>query len=231
VSSSLALVASWDLRFGKIGKWPLKLLLLVERPASEVDERRRQLAKELLDTPICCLRSSCLFSDAPEKVRDSFGAQLREVVATGKCPADLHSFLLLVRSHLALDTQEIEGANSVLQAMAKAAPQLRTGLASDRMKIKKGDPMKPDDALAFHPAVKLRMRSDGHINRFAALSLVEVPAEEKIAACPHTAMASRLAAHQYALALGRNFGTDVRAVWAPNGLEDGCAAFVACWSY
>ena len=66
-----------------------------------------------------------------------------------------------------MDTQEIEGANSVLQAMAKAAPRMTLPLASDRMRIKKGDPIMPIDAAALNHRVLEWQKSSNFQHRFA----------------------------------------------------------------
>ena len=59
-------------------------------------------------------------SDMPVKFRDLFRRDFEVIAQTGQVPVKLFGTLLVFRARLPADTQEIEGANSILKAMAQA---------------------------------------------------------------------------------------------------------------
>eukprot|EP00972_Heterocapsa_arctica_P087326 12878356-Heterocapsa_arctica.AAC.1 len=61
------------------------------------------------------------------------------------------------------------------------------GLASDRMKIKKGDKMTPTECVCMHQLVLQRQSSEAHLARFAELDLHIVPPEDGRCNCKHGA--------------------------------------------
>ena len=61
--------------------------------------------------------------------------------------------LLLFRARLPIETQEIEGWNSIVQKMTKVAPNVKVALVSDRLKNKCGDYMTPSECTDIHGAI------------------------------------------------------------------------------
>lgn len=167
----------------------------------------------------------------PVKLRELCLADFQVAADTGRCPSRLFSILVLIRSQLSLDTQEIEGANSVLQAMAKAAPTLRMGLASDRMKVKKGDKLTPTECVGMHQLILQRQSSEAHLARFAEVDLRSVPPEEGRCNCKHGASQESLLASRFAVAFAQRFGVALDYAWTPTPVVDGAGGFVICWSY
>ena len=56
--------------------------------------------------------------------------ELQQIASTGFCPIRLFVWLLVLRSQMPADTQDVEGMNSVLQWMTKCAPTLRQPMVS-----------------------------------------------------------------------------------------------------
>eukprot|EP00959_Pyramimonas_sp_CCMP1952_P274861 5745794-Pyramimonas_sp.AAC.1 len=91
-------------------------------------------------------------SDVAFKIREKFMGAWEEMADDGSCQPELYMWLLAWRHQLPHDTQDVEGANSVLQRMANAAPNLHIPLASDRLRIKLGTPISPQDCVDVHAA-------------------------------------------------------------------------------
>ena len=121
----------------------LMLLQLVEQPAADYCAKRQQVAIRLRDTPDEDLTNR--YNDFEIKLKHAFADELNQAAASGTCPSTLFSFMRLVRSKLPSETQDIEGMNSVLQRMAKLAPNLQMAMASDRLGIKTGDRITVED--------------------------------------------------------------------------------------
>ena len=117
----------------------------------------------MLDKSACCIDS--VHSDIAEKVKKVFQEELDYVAAYGLCPPNLFNFLLILRSRIPLDTQEIEGANSVIQEMSRRSPNLHLALASDRITIKKGDPISVQECCQLHDQVVEQMQCAKHMHR------------------------------------------------------------------
>ena len=101
---------------------PDVLLRVVEKPSAEVHERRKDIARLLLETPDKDLRRPQ--DDFAIKIKRLFRPQWEEMRATGKCHNLLYCFMLLVWGQAPSDTQDVEGMNFVLQGIATVAPRL-----------------------------------------------------------------------------------------------------------
>ena len=113
----------------------------------------------------------------PYKIRTVFAHELKYLAETGKFPPKLYAFMLVVRSLLTLDTQEIEGMNSIVQQMCRSAPHMQVMRASDRLALKKGDLITAQECCDMHGAIIKYMNTDDFMNRFAPLSTVGTPAQ------------------------------------------------------
>ena len=235
VSLSLVMIASWDFRFtSRLCSFPLSLLVFVHKPADEPCEDRRKLAAYLLDTQVCCLKSASLGTDAAVKVRSHFARHLNVVRDTGGCvPPKLFLFILMIRSRLTHDTQDLEGCNSLLQIMGKIAPNLRHAMANDRLKIKKGDPLRVQDAIDLHGFVQAHQRTCEYMERFALVDTAETPEEVTTFNCEHQHPEGWTLAARLQLGMWKIAEVDVAVVFTFDTHTDGrdMDGFVLCWSY
>eukprot|EP00959_Pyramimonas_sp_CCMP1952_P129643 2711272-Pyramimonas_sp.AAC.1 len=135
--------------------FPFLFLKVLEEPSAERSETRKTIASLLLEKRDCCLeemhgdlslKAKAMFRDAWETMRD-----------TGTCRADLYAWLLILRSRMPFDTQEVEGMNSVIQIMTRIAPSMRLPLTSHRVRIKKGDPISVEECIAVDKQVREEM--------------------------------------------------------------------------
>jgi hypothetical protein len=227
--------AAWDFRYTKkLKSFPLQLLVLVEKPANEVDDERKQVAVLLLETSPCCLLHQSPWSDVPIKFETFFDAELRTVAETGTVPRRLYASLLLLRSKTSLDAQDMEGANSVLQTMAKAAPTLRMALASDRLKIKKGDAISVAECVGLHHLVLHHQNTVQHSDRFVSPCLNDVPAEKQVAPCRHKVTELYVHAVRMSSSMVTHIEVNCGTVWSFSKLSATSSivvAYVTCWSY
>eukprot|EP00959_Pyramimonas_sp_CCMP1952_P074928 1565791-Pyramimonas_sp.AAC.1 len=110
---------------------------------------------------------------------------------TGECSERLYAWLLVVRSRLPHDTQDVEGMNSVLQRMCDIAPNMHIPLASDRMRIKMGARISAEEAVELHPAIMDTLRSLKYVQRFASMpAILAAPAPLPIADGERAALAA-----------------------------------------
>jgi hypothetical protein len=110
----LQLYCSWWFRFVQPCEcFPLKLLLMVERPPDYIDPIRQEVSKELLLTPKSELMKSKV-DDISWKLVEVFKPQLQRMATTGTCSQDLYIYLLHYRGQLPGETQDLEGLNSRL---------------------------------------------------------------------------------------------------------------------
>ena len=197
VTLLLRAIAGWTARvIERADAFPLLFLKVVQDPPSTESASRKALAYRLLH--VCEEKDlSNRWGDAPAKMAKLFRREWDIMERTGACPIRLYCFLLVFRQRLPHDTQDIEGANSVLQRMADVAPNLRIRLASDRLRIKLGNAITTDECLSLHAAVLEYMRTDDNIVRFGD------DAETPTARPPlHRALAGSLAADTAAPAVG-----------------------------
>ncbi len=125
---------------------------------------RKRLAARLLHASDDDLSLSQ--SDVGVKIRDVFRDDLRRMAMFGSVSRGLYAWVLALRAQLPHDTQDIEGANSILVAMGKAAPQMGIGLASARIGVKLGTNISVEECCELHDAVVLHMRSSKYSGRF-----------------------------------------------------------------
>ena len=72
--------------------------------------RRRELAKDLLETCLACLTKQS--SDITHKLKALYHAEFETMRATGQCPEQLRVVFLALRSIWLGETQEVEGRHS-----------------------------------------------------------------------------------------------------------------------
>jgi len=117
---------------GMVRTCPAKLGWLVfTEDHLQVCERRRQLADELLQGQ---------FDDDhsfTKKFVDFFKSELKHCSKTGMLDHFVHQLLTDFFEMMVLDTQEIEGANSIVKKMVHLAPNIHLPLLSDRLLMKK----------------------------------------------------------------------------------------------
>ena len=114
---------------------------MLEKPFDEVCPVRQQVAKDLLATPNCCLEY--VDQDLALKAKQEFHRDFVHAERTGLLTEPLRCFLLTLRSVLSLDTQDLEGINSLIQVMCSRAPSMRLPLLNARVSIKKYKPSCP----------------------------------------------------------------------------------------
>ncbi len=125
---------------------------------------RKQLAARLLSAGVAEL--DLPHTDVGLKAREIFRSDLQQTARDGSVSRRLYSWVLVFRSLLPHDTQDIEGANSILVAMSKAAPKLGIGLASARMSMKLGTRIRVEECCELYEAVVEHMGRKNYDNRF-----------------------------------------------------------------
>eukprot|EP00927_Polykrikos_kofoidii_P002667 TRINITY_DN11067_c0_g1_i1.p1 TRINITY_DN11067_c0_g1~~TRINITY_DN11067_c0_g1_i1.p1 ORF type:complete len:1330 (-),score=171.22 TRINITY_DN11067_c0_g1_i1:47-4036(-) len=176
VSLILRGAAGWHLRFTlRLQTFPLILLRVVERAADTCCLERQRVARDLCALNECCLaRFDGPHSCITRSLKTMFIQEWRRMATDGKCKnALLWSVLLAIRSCCAGETQEIEGFNSTLQTQCKRAPRMELPLASDRLNLKHGRPVRPADCVSVNKEVSIRMASEAATTRFAPISDAE----------------------------------------------------------
>ena len=176
VSLVLRAMAGWDARVMRRSEsYPLVLLQVVDSPQDDATDAtrdlRRELARRFLAADVQDLVTKT--SDVAFKAREYFKAAWRRMEADGSCEPALYMWLLVWRMQLPHDTQDIEGANSIIQMMAKTAPNMHIPLCSDRLRIKLGTPLPTEDAAALHPAVLDFIGQPQYQQRFEAAPLAD----------------------------------------------------------
>ena len=210
------MAASWEHRFvAKLDDFPYLLLRLVESPPDQDCPVRRAVARRALAVHPCCLLRR--FSDLTVKWVGHFELQLERARDEGTCAPDLFSATLMLRAALPVDTQEIEGMNSILQTMASRATTMRIPLASDRMQVKKSQKLSVEECLECHEDVVAFVASPENLGRFEEGPPDAVPAPARAPECPHKKGALVVLAARYALSIHRTVFPEATAVWdAPN---------------
>ena len=127
---------------------------------------RKQLAARLLSADVAEL--DLPHTDVGLKAREVFRSDFQQMARDGSVSRRLYSWVLVLRSLLPHDTQDIEGANSILVAMSKAAPQLKIGLASARMSVKLGTRIRVEECCELYEAVLQHMGTEKYDSRFMA---------------------------------------------------------------
>ena len=126
---SMPNAANFALRFGEVKRFPCQLLWVVESSESTPCKRRAEVAERVLrgdhnDDPNA-MRAKTIFAD-----------DLAYSASTGKCSARAYRFFSAVRRVWLCDTQHNESANSVVQGIIKAAPNISMSLAGTRFTLK-----------------------------------------------------------------------------------------------
>lgn len=116
----------------KVRKFPYLLMFLIFSPPADDCALRRKCARDVLDMSI-----HEVDDDTTMKVRTLFRGELLLAVSDGTLDESLHALLVEVSRMWALDTQEIEGVNSIIKYATHLSPNLSWKLLSARMTIKK----------------------------------------------------------------------------------------------
>ena len=117
-------------------RWPLRLAWLVWNPSHVKCTKRKSIASELL----ALLASGVAVDGVTLKLVTLFATQLRETEQTGQLDKFLYDMIDEILAVWLLDTQEIEGINSVIKHITKLARSISIQLLSDRVKCKKSIP-------------------------------------------------------------------------------------------
>ncbi len=221
-------LASWDFRMmRRVKSHTLQILIFVEKMAHEACPERRRIARSLINTSDCCLRSN--ESDVPVKIKLIFPDELAVVADTGRVPLNLYHFVLMLRSQAPMDTQDVEGMNSTLQTMSKAAPRLQLPLASDRMQLKKGQKISATACQDLHQGVMEEATKDNYLNRFAIVACDASPPEAGFKLCNHRFPEILEYGTRFAVGACRHKMIGAKYVFSFSSREG--VGFVMAWSY
>ena len=103
---------------------------------------------------------------------------------TGRCPGRLFAAVLRIRCQMEFDTQDVEGLNSVIQVMTKAAPAWKQSLHSDRLRVKFGDGIATTEICDLHHQVVRCQKTMEYASRFSRTNLRAAPQEVRHS-CQH----------------------------------------------
>ena len=141
---------------------------------------------------------------------------------------DCFTAVLMIRSQMEFDTQDIEGFNSVIQAMAKAAPALKHSLHSDRLRVKFGDGITTAKGCDLHPQVLRHQNTMEYAARFSRANLQVAPQKMlRSHLCQHRAPSL----HREACDFGRGMWDVSKVTPAYVWSLDGGKGFLICWSH
>jgi hypothetical protein len=181
----LQLYCSWWFRFVQPCEcFPLKLLLMVERPPDYIDPIRQEVSKELLLTPKSELMTSKV-DDISWKLVEVFKPQLQRMATTGTCSQDLYTFLLHYRGQLPGETQDLEGLNSKLQWLTNISRNMQRPAADASLCIRSvAGQLSADELAATHSDTKQFMKSQQNILQFAPIATCDGPDIPKFTPLP-----------------------------------------------
>ena len=143
--------------------------------------------------------------DVAVKVKRLLRADLEHAAATGLLTASLHYFLLVLNILLPIDTQEVEGFNSVIKVMTDRAPSMKVPLLNARLTIKKNHRLSPHACAEMDADIEwLFTDSEYQQARFAPVSLHGGSApSDFMVVCEHSCNTSTLKASSVACQIGR----------------------------
>ena len=226
LSVLLRSITNWHMRFTLPNtKFPRLFLHIVESYPHIPDDRRKDIARLLLDTSDANLDRA--EDDFATKMKQLYKTEFEHMAATGECNATLFMHLLLVRAQLTGESQSIEGRNSVLQRMAKAAPNMSHALANTRIKLKmEEDPLTPSECARDDKAAVARLKTDSHQLRLVSCldNLHLVPLENNTI-LPDPSEVQKLA-YSYALGVYNVAVPGASHVWVFEA-----KAFIISWTY
>ncbi|CAK0874677.1 unnamed protein product [Prorocentrum cordatum] len=209
---------------------PLKLLNLLEGDPREPRDVRKDIASELLDLDDCCVGRPD--SDIAVKYKHFYRSDFELVQSTGCVPVGLYGALLFLRAKIPLDNQELEGLASLLQHMCRLAPRSSHTLISDRVVIKKGDPISASECESLHALVQAEFQSRDHHTRF--MPVVDTPQPRKCAApvCGYCRPLENVLAAPYAWSIFDHYWQGAGFAWSfDDPTTDSRNSFVMTWSY
>ena len=135
VSLTLQSACEVHRRIGSVvNSFPAKLVWLIyTTDPNQACDKRKAVSAELLHSP-----SQNLDASFSQKFRELFKADLGVCSASGVIDPLLAQLVAeSFSSLLVLDTQEIEGCNSIIKKVVQLAPSIKLPLLSDRLMIKK----------------------------------------------------------------------------------------------
>jgi hypothetical protein len=134
VLCALEAASDYDRRIAsQCRRFPLKAVWLVSTRPLEACGKRKAVAAELLQ--LCSLGE--LQDDFSNKLATLFGSEMRSAAQTGQLCPRLHDMLSLAFGILMVDTQEIEGVNSIIKYVTTISPNISTSLLQSRILINK----------------------------------------------------------------------------------------------
>lgn len=142
ISSKVAILVSLTLQSasevhrrigGVVNSFPAKLAWMIyTTDPNQPCEKRKKVSADLLRSP-----SQNLDASFTQKFRDLLKDDLGRCSSTGCLEPMLHQLLFESFSLLVMDTQEVEGCNSIIKKVVQIAPSIKLPLLSDRLMIKK----------------------------------------------------------------------------------------------
>lgn len=134
VSLTLQSASEVHRRIGSVvNNFPAKLAWMIyTTDPNQPCEKRKAVSADLLRSP-----SQNLDASFTQKFRDLFADDLGRCSSTGCLEPMVHQLLFESFSLLVMDTQEVEGCNSIIKKIAQIAPSIKLPLLSDRLVIKK----------------------------------------------------------------------------------------------
>ena len=173
VELAVRLIASFTFRFDLSETFPWCWLFVVEADPFVKYDRRLAICNKANTIDIADLKDP--YNDITIKIKQQFPDELEAAANTGKCPLDLCVCILLWRSTLSGQTQDIEGMNSVLQAATARAPTVSASTINNRMSIKHSDTISVSECVALDALVSSEMKTDWHVQRHVPVPVFPLP--------------------------------------------------------
>jgi len=138
----LELASEFDRRIASyVHSFPLRIFGLVLSPHDRACENRACIADDLLNLHAGGAASGRTTDGLPDGFTLKFVALFQGLIeqtrATGFLDPELHAFHTSLSERVPLDTQRIEGMNSMVKRCVKLAPNIGLPLLSSRIQIKK----------------------------------------------------------------------------------------------
>jgi hypothetical protein len=149
-----------------------------------------------------------LVEDIAVKIRVVLQEDFVHAAETGRLTDDLHTFLVQLRLLLPIDTQNLEGVNSLLQVMATRSARMRIPLLNARLSIKKNRSPSAQECANLDGAVSVVLNSDVTKYRFSPIPTPTTPLPDPLASatapCEHRAFTMLYKSVSLAAQFGRN---------------------------
>lgn len=231
VGLALTLACAYSFRIGEpCERLPLSLLWVMDRPADEPCDVRKQIARTWQDNSAEELNQS-LTEYFSLKVRNLWYHDIRRIAETGTVGIGFYNFMLKYRASMPAESQEIEGVNSKLRWLMQLARNIRWQTVDSRMSIQKGDLPMHTDIVAAHSQTLAWESSDAHLQRFAPVA--SKPACDLPKPFPPAVFRSRTfaAACAYALTVNRLFRRRGRHATFVGPVIDSTVCYLFPWGH